>query len=158
MTPLISKTTRDGKALEITCDGGDFVATLNGKEIARSWTPGYFVAAKQLHVFAGKVGLTKAEGNILIEADKARTASYVPGPATRADLLAEYHALIEEQAEAYERAHDRQDARAMAIKMSFDAKIEASAQAIRDYDTTHPEETAQRAAESAAAVERNRWM
>jgi hypothetical protein len=159
-TTLISKKTQKGQSLEITFDGSQYVATLDGVELAQSWMPGTYVAAKQLHVFAGKVGLSKAEGEVLLAAEKSAAdarRNATPAPASRADLVAEYRGWIDEQAAAYERAHDRQDANAMHIKMSFDAKIEAAAEAIKAYDTAHPEETAQREADRAASVERNRW-
>lgn len=157
MTALISKTTQTGKALIITLDGSDFVATLDGTEVVRSWQPGAYVAAQKLHILGGKVGLTKAEGAILIAAHQARVNTTV-ATASRADLVSDYHALIAEQASAYERAHNRQDARAMGINQGYDAKIEAAAQAIRDYDASHADETDARNAARAERVASNRWM
>lgn len=157
MITLINKTTSQGKQLVISHIDGEFVATLDGTEIARHFMPGVYVPVKQLHIFNGKVGLSKAEGQILIAHERAYAAT-ITIEMSRADLVAEYRGLIDEQDAAYTRAHDQQDARAMQIKMGFDAKIEAAAQAIRDYDAAHPEETAARNAERAARVESNRWM
>lgn len=157
MQPLITKTTRDGKQLVITQHGGDFVATLDGAQILQVATPGMWVAAKQLHILGGKIGLSRQEGEMLIAARRAWADGIVVEP-TRADLIATYQGLLDEQAAVYERAHDRQDARAMQIRMSYDAKIEAAAQAIRDYDAAHPEEAAAREAARAESLERNRWM
>ena len=162
-TTLISKTSSTGKTIEIVYDGRDFVATLDGVEYVRSTEPGWRGRAngQNLHFFgiAGgrMVGLTYAEGDILRNTYNTMLASIVVEP-SRADLVARYHALIEDQADAFERAHDRQNENAWSIKASYDAKIEAAAQAIRDYDAAHPEETAAREAERAASVERNRWM
>lgn len=154
---LINKTTSQGKALEIDYINGEFIATVDGVEMARDRQPGYFSPPKQLHVFGHKIGLTKAEGQILISAERAYAATIVI-EMSRAGMVAEYNALIEDQDAVYTRAHDRQDARAMQIRESYDAKIEAAAQAIRDYDVAHPEETATRNAERAEAVKHNRWM
>lgn len=157
MTTLITKTTSQGKQLVIAHSSGEFVATLDGIEVARHVMPGMYVPAKQLHIFAGKVGLSKVEGQMMIDHERAYAAAIVAAP-TRADLVAEYHGLVEMQDAAYSQSHDRQDARAMTIRERYDAKIEAAAQAIRDYDAAHPDETADRNAERAEAVERNRWM
>lgn len=157
MTALITKTTSQGKQIIIAHIDGEFVATLDGTEIARHVMPGMYVPAKQLHIFAGKVGMSKSEGQIMIDHERAYAATIVV-EMSRADLVAEYHGLVADQDAAYNRAHDRQDARAMAIRESYEAKIEAAAQAIRDYDATHPEEAVARKAERAESIERNRWM
>lgn len=157
MTTLISKATQTGKILVIDHVAGEFVARVDGSEVARHRMPGMYVPAKKLHIFAGAVGLTKAEGQILIDADRAYIATIVAQP-TRFDLVSDYHALIAAQESAYQRAHDRQDPHAMQIRLGFDAKIEAAAQTIRDYDIAHPEEAAVRDAERAESVERNRWV
>lgn len=130
---LINKTTGQGKTLIISHINGEFVATLDGIEVARHTMPGVYLPAKQLHIFNGKVGLTKAEGQILIAHERAYASALVV-ELSRADLVAAYHGLIAEQETAYTRAHDRQDARAMTIRIGFDAQIAAAAQAIRDYD------------------------
>lgn len=130
---LISKTTRQGKVLVITFDAGVFAATLDGVEIARDADPGYRtrVNGELMHVFARAVGLTYAEGDVLRKAWTAAAAPYVP---TRADLVMQYQALIDEQSAAYERAHNRQDARAMAIRESYETRIAAALDAIYAFD------------------------
>lgn len=100
---------------------------------------------------------SKIEWTHHIATERAALAAVVTEP-TRADLIAEYNALVEAQEAAYTRAHDRQDARAMAIREHYDAKIAAAEQAICDYDAAHPEETAARKAECAASLESSRWM
>lgn len=157
MTTLISKITQAGKALTIEHVVGEFIARVDGSEVARHRMPGMYVPAKKLHIFAGTVGLTKAEGQVLIDADRAYVAMLIAQP-SRADLVSDYHALVAEQEAAYQHAHDRQDPRAMQIRLDFDAKIEAAAQAIREYDAIHPEETTARKIERAEVVERNQWM
>lgn len=139
MQTLITKTTRDGKPLTITFDGDLFIATVGGVELARHGLPGAQVRVKgeMVHVFAGKVGLTLAEGTILRAAYDARPRR--PAPITREGLVATYAGLVDAQAVAYER-------------------IEAARQAIREYDAAHPEETAARQQAAAASLERNRWM
>lgn len=57
----------------------------------------------------------------------------------RESLNATYQGLIEEQSEAFAVAHANQDANAWAIKASYEPKIEAAAQAIREYDAMHPQ-------------------
>ena len=159
MQQLISKTTRDGKSLVITFDGHTFVATLDGAELARGVNPGHRIrqGGQMLHVFGGKVGLTLAEGDVLLQA--ARQAILArPRTLRRADLVAAYQGLVDEQAAQYDRAHARQDARAMQVRESYDARIAAAEQAIREYDAAHPEEEAARQAERQASLERNRWM
>lgn len=76
----------------------------------------------------------------------------------RRDLVTAHQGLIEEQAHQFRRAHDRQDARAHAIKEQFEAQIAAAEQAVRDFDAAHPEVLAAIQAENAESVERNRWM
>ena len=156
MTTLISKTTQAGKTLTIDYISGEFIAALDGTEAARHRMPGVYLPAKQLHIFAGTVGLSKAEGQILIDAARVFVAGIVT-EISRVDLVSNYHALVAEQETAYTRAHDRQDARAMHTRLSFDAQIEAARQAINDYDAAHPEETAAHVAERTESVERNRW-
>lgn len=158
MQTLISKTTRDGKPLQITFDGETFIATVAGRALARHILPGapVTVAGERVHVFAGKVGLTLAEGAILRAAYDARPRR--AAPVTRESLVATYQGLCDAQDAAYQRAHDREDARAMAIRESYEDRIEAARQAIVAYDAAHPEETAARQRAAAESLERNRWM
>lgn len=159
MQTLITKTTRDGRTLVITFDGETFIATIDGVELVRSAQYGHRarVRGEMMHVFGDKVGLTFAEGDTLRTAytDALRAQ---PQVVTRESLVATYQGLCDEQAAAYERAHAREDARAMSIRVSYEARIAAALEAIRAYDAAHPAETAARETARQESRERNRWM
>ena len=135
MTILIDRISKQGKPFQVRYEDGEFIATHDGQEVARSREYGH--RGNGVHVFADKVGLTFAEGDILREAHTARLLA-MPRTISRADLVAEYNSLIDEQADAFQCAHDRADARAWSIKESYEARIETARQAIVAYDAANP--------------------
>jgi len=135
MTILIDRISKQGKPFQVRYEDGEFIVTHDGQEVARSTSYGH--RGNGVHVFADKVGLTFAEGDILRNAYEARLMA-MPRTVTRAELAADYESLIEEQADAFQRAHDRADARAWSIKAGYEARIEAARQAIVAYDAANP--------------------
>lgn len=148
-TTLINKTTKTNQNLVINLEAKEFVAYLDGKEVARHFHPGGTINHKQhgkIHMFTSNVALTIEEGKILQAAYDAQPLQKI---VTRETLVADYQSLVAEQYDAYERAHNNSDGNAMNIRDSYDAKIEAAEKAIRAYDAAHPRNT-----ERSAFVER----
>jgi hypothetical protein len=75
----------------------------------------------------------------------------------RRELVSDIQAAIEDQADAFERAHAREDVLAWNIKASHEPKIEAARTALAAFDAEHPEIIAQIRAEKSESATRHMW-
>lgn len=181
---IFTKQAKDGRQIEVF--GGEYMdgqfiirrVTLGGKPIAGPSSRPELLPAPQgglTHYIGGKppIGLTTAEAEHISAALQAMRDAWKQTEAAqpilereriarlrreRQDLIAQYRGLCDEQTYQFERAHDRQDATAYAIRERYDAQIAAAAAAVTAFDAAHPDVLAAIEAENAESLERNRWM
>lgn len=165
MTPvtIFERKTRDGRAvvgsIERTMGMTSLVVTLAGKRVFAG-APGIItvqvrqqngIPSEYTHI-AGVPILASEYAAYQAAADA--TSEPVDLGAQRRQLVADYNALCEAQEDAYNRAHDRGDARAGTIRDAYEARIDAARQAVIDFDAAHPEVMAQIGIERADGVAR----
>lgn len=176
---ILSKTSRDGRAIEVRMlhselSGPYLRITLDGAELRGFPTPQRLIkpVGDVTHFLevTPAIGLTTVEAAqidaALTAARQARDAAILATPegqraawlarltAERDDLALTYRCLIEEQADAFERAHAAEDMTAWDIKVGYEPQIAAAHAAVRAFDAANPEFMAHRRAERDAAAKR----
>lgn len=172
---LVTRMTKAGQTLEIGVKRylrGSWIAiaTLDGKYAARgsvldlepnvkAQLPGF------THYVLGKapIAIKADEAEILLAAIAAGEQSDRETPEAqierlrteRRQLVGDVQAAIEEQSDAYESAHARQDVMAEQIKARHEPAIAAARAAVRAFDAAHPEITAAIRAEQQERTERS---
>lgn len=171
MNRIIDRLTSRGQRLEIYIEPSrknQLLIHLDGARVAFGW-PTALSARDAARAPAGithSVGSGKVTVGLTADDMAAYAAACVEDPnAARKALEIECRALVatiaglyDDQSAAYERAHARQDPRAMAIRARYDAPIAEAEAALASFDAAHPEIIAAIKAERAEATERNKWM
>lgn len=176
--PLVTRTLRDGRQLAVVVEEytrGRYgaVASIDGAFAARGGVleldratarklPGY---THYLAHSKAPVALRADEAATLLEAIEAANRAYTQTDDGRQEalrrererLVSDYRGATEDQADAYERAHAREDVLAWDVRRSWDGRIAEARAALAAFDAAHPEIVEEIRAEKQAAAERHRW-
>lgn len=171
---IVTRTTKDGRTLEVSVKrylpgSWTAIATLDGAYAAngsvldltpqvKAQLPGF------THYVLGKspIALKADEAQILLaaiaageRADRETPEAQIERLRTeRRQLVGDVQSAIEEQADAYEAAHAREDVLAERIQASHEPAIATARAAVQAFDAEHPEIVAAIRAEQQERTER----